>query len=170
MINIFPHQSLDKKAKEQLSRMIDSEFKDVPIVQELVWAKPDWSVICYKNQAITSFCNIVERVVDFDEKPYRIGGINNVITPPIFRGKGYATETLIHAQNFIFNELDKEFGVLLCGDDLIEFYKKLNWYRADGQVTFMQHTGVKVWKANTMLLAKVGKIFPNKIELNGLPW
>lgn len=76
----------------------------------------------------------------------------------------------MYAQNFIFNDLGKEYGMLLCGDDLIEFYKKLSWYKVDGPVTYLQSTGIRTWKANVMLLAKEGKILPKKIDLNGLPW
>lgn len=170
MINAFPYKSLDDKTKELLNSIISSEFKEVPIVQELEWAEPDWSVIRYRNRKIVSFCNIVERIVDFDENEYKIGGINNVITPERFRGKGYATEILMYAQNFIFNDLGKEYGMLLCGDDLLEFYKKLSWYKVDGPVTYLQSTGIRTWKANVMLLAKEGKILAKKIDLNGLPW
>lgn len=35
MINAFPYKSLDDKTKELLNSIISSEFKEVPIVQEL---------------------------------------------------------------------------------------------------------------------------------------
>ena len=67
-------------------------------------------------------------------------------------------------------ELKSELGVLLCADEHIPFYKRLNWYKINCPVHFDQSNGKKLWEANTMLLTKKDKWNPKEIDLQGLPW
>lgn len=105
-----------------------------------------------------------------DNNEITIAGINNVITPKQFRGKGYATKLLRETENLIFNDLGSELGILLCADELIPFYERLKWYKVDCPVYFEQSDGENLWEANTMLLTPNKKIVPKQIKLNGLPW
>ncbi len=170
MIEIKKYSELLEKTKNALNSFIDNEFGHIPIVNETEWATPDWTIVYYKNDLIATFYNIIEREITVDGKIYKIGGINNVITPKEFRGKGYASKTLKNTEKLIFDELKCAFGVLLCADNLIPFYEKLNWYKVKCPVYFEQSSGQKLWGANIMLLTKNEKLNPAKIELNGLPW
>jgi hypothetical protein len=170
MVEVKKYSELTHRIKEKLNSFIDVEFGHIPIVKEIEWATPNWTIIQYKHDEIATFYNIVIRNIKIDGETFKAGGINNVITPKEFRGKGYASKTLRETEYFIFDNLNCDLGVLLCADELVPFYEKLNWYRVDCPVYFEQSTGQKLWGANTMLLTKNGALNPSKIDLNGVPW
>lgn len=170
MIEIKRHSELLEPTQHKLNTYIKGEFGHIPIVNETEWADPDWTIVYYEKDQIVTFYNIIEREIIIDEKRFKVAGINNVITPREFRGKGYASKVLRETEYLIFNNLNCDLGVLLCADDLIPFYERLNWCKVDCPVYFEQSSGVKLWKSNTMILFKNKKISPHKIELNGLPW
>ncbi len=170
MIEIKKYYELSKKIKDKLNFYIKSEFGHIPIVNKTEWATPDWTIIYYENNLIATFYNIVERDVLIDNEVFKVGGINNVITPKEFRRKGYASKILRETEYLIFEEMNCDLGILLCADDLIPFYERLNWYKVDCPVYFKQSSGVKLWVSNAMLLQKNEKMSPQRIELNGLPW
>jgi len=170
MIKIVKYSKLNGLTKSKLDAYINDEFGHIPIVTETEWSKPDWTIIKYQNDTIVTFYNIVEREISVDDGTFKVGGINNVITPRQYRGKGYASQVLKETENVIFNQLKCDMGVLLCADSLLPFYERLNWYRVECPIFFRQSSGVKLWKANAMLLTKKEKMNPQKIDLNGLPW
>lgn len=170
MIKIHETSTLDLIAKNQIEQLIEKEFGHIPIVKETTWASPNWTVIFYQGNEIATFYNIVERTITIDGKDYFSAGINNVITPGKYRGKGLSTQILKNTEDFIFNELKAELGLLLCADSLLPFYERLNWYRVKCPVYFKQPSGKKLWTANTMLRTINKEIQPHQIDLNGLPW
>ncbi len=170
MIVVKKYSELSEQTKDKLNLYIEGEFGHIPIVNETEWAIPDWTIVYYRNNLVATFYNIVEREILIDNKVIKVSGINNVITPKEFRGKGYATKILQETEYIIFEDLNCDLGVLLCADNLIPFYERLNWYKVDCPVYFEQSSGVILWEANTMLLSKNGKMNPQRIKLNGLPW
>jgi len=170
MINIKKHLELPSVVKQQLDTYIHNEFGHVPIVNETEWVTPDWTILYYENNQIASFYNIVEREILIDDQAIKTAGINNVMTPTEFRGKGFASKMMSQTDSLIFEKLKCQLGVLLCADALIPFYEKLNWYKIDCPVYFKQSNGMKLWRANTMFLSKGERLNPSKIDLNGLPW
>ena len=170
MLEIKKHSELDRELKRKLDNFIEEEFGHIPIVKETEWAKPDWTIILFQNGHIATFYNIIERKILVDSNEMKIAGINNVITPKKFRGNGFATKILRETESFIFEDLKSELAVLLCADNLIPFYNRLNWNKINCSVYFEQSDGKKLWAANTMLLTKKDKLNPMKMDLNGLPW
>lgn len=171
MIEISKYADLSPETRERLDSYIHAEFGHIPIVNETKWATPDWTIINFIDNEIAAFYNIVQRHIVFDNKILKGAGINNVITPAKFRGKGLATSTLRETEAFLFDELGADIGVLLCADNLVPFYKRLDWYKVDCPVYFDQPDGKKLWQANTMLLSvNSEKPEPDKIDLRGLPW
>lgn len=170
MIKVTQYISLPQSTKDQLNVFIHDEFGHVPIVKETEWAAPDWTIINYEDNNIASFYNIVERYVKIDGEFFKTGGLNNVMTPKGYRGKGYSSQALMLFENFIFEKLNCDFGILLCADKLIPFYKRFNWYHVTCPVNFAQSDGPRLWGANTMMMARIGKTLPSHIDLNGLPW
>ena len=170
-IKIEKYLNLPAAIKQQMDFYIRSEFGHIPIVKETKWSAPDWTVINFIDDDIATFYNIVERTVLFDNKTYSCAGINNVITPEKYRGKGLASNTLSETETFLFHDLKVDIGILLCADNLVPFYERLKWYKINCPVYFDQPDGKKRWQANTMLLnGNSGKPEPGEIDLQGLPW
>lgn len=170
MIEITKYSELDFGIKDTLNQIIHDEFGHIPIVNETDWADPDLTIIKYQDNEIAAFYNIVERLVNVDGRAMKIAGINNVITPKTYRGKGHASDMLKNTEYLIFDQLKSELGILLCADALIPFYERLGWYSVACPVYFDQAEGERLWKANTMLLSHGKRPSPKIIKLNGLPW
>jgi hypothetical protein len=170
MIKIERYTELAIETKQKLEIIIENEFGHIPIVRETSWASPDWTIIYYHENEIATFYNVVVREVSIDEKLYKAAGINNVITPENFRGRGFSTKTLLETKEYLFHDLNLDLGLLLCADDLVPFYKRIGWHKVDCPVYFDQPTGKNIWTANTMLWTKEIAMQPHKIDLNGLPW
>lgn len=173
MIKITRSNELPDKVRQQIENTVKSEFSHISFVQEISWSKPDWTIIYTKNNELLSFYNIIIRAVRFDDKTQIIAGVNNVITLPAHRGNGHSSKLLRSTTNFLFDDLQVDYGLLLCADELVSFYRRLGWYEVHSDVFFQQPTDqLKQWTANTMLLAngEKGKVNPQKINLCGLPW
>ncbi len=170
MITKYPYCELPEEIRSVLSEEIKHTFGDVPIVRDTEWATPDWTVIKFDGTKVASFYNIILRDVLFDNVSHLVAGINNVITPKKYRGKGYASTMLSQVSSLIFEALNCEAGLLLCADELIPFYKKLGWYSVKCPVYCQQPQGKIKWDANTMLMSNSKTLHPASIDLNGLPW
>ena len=170
MITTQKYRDLDAHTKNEMDSRIQTEFGHIPIVADTQWATPGWTVICYEADNIASFYNIVERKILIDDTAMDVGGISNVITNPDYRGKGHASRMLRQTEQVIFEQLKCQLGLLLCADELVPFYERLHWYRANCPVTFRQASGEHLWKANAMLLTRNETLEPRRINLNGLPW
>lgn len=155
-----------------IDRAIKSTFGDVPFVQDITWSKPNFTITYTEENELISFYNIVKRNVLFDGESGTVAGINNVITLPEFRGKGYSSKLLNSTKKYLFEELAVDYGLLLCANELISFYEKLGWYKVDSTVFYTQPVKrTEQWNAETMLLSNgAAEYHPDEINLNGLPW
>ncbi|WP_299821187.1 GNAT family N-acetyltransferase [uncultured Pontibacter sp.] len=172
MIKILKYIDLSPAESEALEHHVTTVFGNVPFVQNHSWAQPDWSFIKLENGEVATFYNVVLREVSMDGKPYNVAGINNVITPEKYRGKGYASHILQLTQDFLYNELCPAYGLLLCADALLPFYSRLGWYKVATELYYDQPEGRQLYDSNVMLFAPAGqpKLKPQRIDLNGLPW
>ncbi|TPE39577.1 GNAT family N-acetyltransferase [Pontibacter mangrovi] len=173
MMKTEAYSSLSAATRAVLEQYVEEEFGQVPFVQEREWARPDWVLLAYEGDAIATFCHVVLREVSIDGQTYKVAGINNVITPKAYRGKGYASQVLRQAAPFIFSQLGCAYGLLLCADALLPFYSRLGWYSLSNcTLYYHQPTGEQLYDSNTMLLLPPGQqpIRPQHIHLNGLPW
>jgi predicted acetyltransferase len=171
MISIVKYDELTKDQRCLQNDLITKEFGHIPIVANTKWAGPDWTVMRYQNDGIVSFYNVIAREIHIDDMPVEAIGINNVITPPEYRGHGFAFDLLISTQIEMLDKLKAEVGLLLCADQMIPFYARLGWYKVDCPVYFEQDGKQNLWLANAMLLSRADDyLSPAFINLNGLPW
>ena len=169
-LTIKKYNKLDPTVQNTLADMTQHEFGDVPIVQEFKWAIPDWVVYMTLGEEIASVAHVIERSAYFDRAEVIVGGLNNLITKKIFRGKGMGVKVLKRTHELIFNELQCDAGLLLCADSLIPYYQKFGWYKVSSGLYFDQPDGKKQWQANVMLKTEHDVLHPDAIDLNGLPW
>lgn len=170
-IQVFEHEHLPGDRRPELAVAAGNEFDRFPIVRETRWAVPDWSVLGIVDDRLACFYNIVLRTVCFDGRPARVAGLNNLVTLPDYKGKGYASHLLRETEPLWFGRLGAAYGLLLCADALLPFYERLGWYSVSSAVRFAQPGGMRTWAANCMLLAPHGRRSrPTEIDLQGLPW
>lgn len=170
MLKIDNYHSLTAEEKQQQQEYINEVFGDVQFIQQRQWSRPDFVFAFRQNDDLFSFFNLIIRDVIFDNKRIKIAGVSNAVTPKNYRGKGYASQLLTQASPVIFNQLKVQHALLLCSDDLTDFYQHLGWYKVDSNVQFEQGNGIEHYQSNTLLLSPNDPINPKNINLNGLPW
>ena len=95
MIKTINYNKLPNGLHELLEQYTNEEFGHVPFVQQHEWATPDWVILRYEAEELVTFYNVVLREITLNGRGYKAAGINNVITPKAYRGKGYSTDTLL---------------------------------------------------------------------------
>ncbi len=172
MTEYHHYASLEGQLKTWLEIEVAAAFGHVSFVQQHQWAQPDYAAVLCEEGNIVSFCFLVKRKVLMDGKWYWASGIQNLITPPEHRGKGFAHQLMQEVHAFLFTNLQADFGLLLCADKLLPFYKKLGWYHPNSQLWFEQSDGKHLYDSNILLLApeESKRLNPGTIDLNGLPW
>lgn len=175
MTIIEKYVDLPPSVKRLLEKVAGQEFGNIPIVRETTWSVPEWTAICYLGNEVAAFCSIVSRIIFMNGTFYKAAGLHNLITLERFRGKGLATDLLLKSENFMFEGLAVDLGLLLCADKLVPFYSQRGWqsitcpvYYDQGPPEAMEK---KIWKANAMFLTMEHNILNvSEIDLNGLPW
>jgi aminoglycoside 2'-N-acetyltransferase I len=138
---------------------------------DYTWSDVDWHVLLRVNGQLVSHVEIVERTGTVDGRPVKLGGIGGVVTLPEWRRRGLATAVLERAAAFMRDELKVAFGLLICSQDMMPFYRKLSWQVVEGPLVFDQPGGKVTLTGVAMVLSCVGKKWPQgMIDLCGLPW
>ena len=152
-------------------RHIDAWLMQVLGTDEYEWSGFDWRVLARVGGRVVGHVGIIERVVTVDGQPARLGGIGSVATLPERRGHGFASAALEEAAVFIRDELGVEFGLLVCTEDIVPFYRKLDWEVVEGPTVFDQPGSKVTFPDVTMVLSCTGRRWPRgTINLCGLPW
>ncbi|WP_299004056.1 GNAT family N-acetyltransferase [uncultured Shewanella sp.] len=170
MLKIDNYHSLSIEERQKQQEYIDDVFGDIDFIKKRQWAHPDFVFAFKQEDDLFSFFNLIIREATFDDKKTKIAGVANAVTPKHYRGKGYASQLLTQAQPVIFKQLKVEHALLLCTDDLTDFYQHLGWYKVNSKVQFQQGNDIEHYQANTLLLSPNEPIYPKNINLNGLPW
>ncbi len=165
------YDDLNPEERHRLIALADDEFGGFDIVRNTEWASPNWVFLCSYENELAGCYNLVLRKAEFDGKPVMLAGLNNMITLPAFRGRRVASHLLENTQKLWFNQFKAEYGLLLCADQLVEFYAQFGWRLTSAEIRYKQPGGIRVWSANCMLLTNEGSWFePELIDLCGLPW
>lgn len=150
---------------------IKTIFSAAPDTIEWV-PRADWRVLLYDNTVLVSNVEIIERNALAGNSHVKLGGIGGVATLPEFRNRGCARIVMKHAVNFIFEQLQVDFGLLLTGNDIVPFYEKLGWSICKNPLYFDQSTGKVLFDDGvTMYIPNKNRTLPEgTIDLCGLPW
>jgi predicted acetyltransferase len=101
-----------------------------------------------------------------------VGGIGGVKTYPAARSRGLATAAIRRAVEFLRDEVDVEFALLVCEPDLIPFYERLGWRPFPGVLLVEQHGATVPFTFNRPMTLPVRQDAPpgGTIDLLGPPW
>ncbi|HYR12234.1 MAG TPA: GNAT family N-acetyltransferase [Longimicrobium sp.] len=134
------------------------------------WAPAEWRLLLRDGGEPVSHLKIVTRLGSVDGVPVRLAGIGSVMTPTRLCGRGYASELMRRAADFMFGELDVELGMLFCLPRLLPFYRGLGWIEA-GTVWIGQPAGRMRWPESAMVLPRPGAAWQDgELDVRGLPW
>lgn len=140
---------------------------------QVEWVDGTWLVLVWDdNQQLVSTVGMLTRQGLCDDTAYLIGGIGSVQTHPDARRQGYARTALRHAAEFLREELEVDFSLLVCRDELIPYYGGLGWQFFDGDILVNQSSGQTLFTFDKPMLMAGTKPLPtcDVIDLCGKPW
>jgi GNAT superfamily N-acetyltransferase len=130
----------------------------------------DWYLTARAGSKVVSIAGVVERDGAVGGQAARLGLLGGVLTLPAFRGRGLGSEVVGRATQLIEDELGCDFGVLMCGDELVGFYERLGWKHAPNAVEYERFGATRLVEINTMVYECGNRSLPpGTIELSGLP-
>lgn len=168
-IELKADDELSESERGGLERLYNEAF--LPDGTDIKWSKNDWHVLVWEEAEIVSHVEIIERTARVDGKPVRLGGIGGVSTLKAWRKRGLAEAAMKLADEYLRQPLRVDFGLLICGDALIPYYRKFGWNLVAEQMWIGQPKGRTLFKAHIMVLPVCKSEWPEgEIDLCGRPW
>ncbi len=136
------------------------------------WATPDWAVMVWEGEEMVSNVHIIERTVLVGGQPVKVGGVGNIATKIEWRKRGYATEALKVAVDFLRDPLGVEFGLMTAIEKLVPRYERTGWRVTAHSLQFEQPDGGKgAFTYPVLILPVIKSDWPlGEIDVRGLPW
>jgi len=135
------------------------------------WDAPRWGVLVTAGDILVSYTGVVERAAAVDGRPTTIGGVGGVATHPSHRGRGYAPLGIGRALDFLLRR-DVAFALLVCRDELVDYYSDLGWSLFPGTVYNTQFGEREVFIFNRVMVGDLTASAPTSgtIDLRGPAW
>ena len=135
------------------------------------WERGERSVVIRADGQIVSYLEIIEREILVGDQPLRVGGIGNVVTVDGWKRRGLASSTMRVAAEIFCEELQVDFGLLICEHSLTSFYERLGWHAVDEPLVVDQPGGPLTMSEVAMVYSCRCESWPEgRIDLRGLPW
>lgn len=84
-----------------------------------------------KNEAV-AYLNIIKTIIDYNGIKEEVMGVGNVCVDTQNSSQGIG-QLLMSICNYYLDSFDKR-AILLCKENLVQFYKKSGWLKYDGNV------------------------------------
>jgi GNAT superfamily N-acetyltransferase len=148
-------------------------------VGRLTWAGIEdtvWSITARQGGLLVSSLFVGERVILLDGVERRAGTIRGVVTDPAHRRRGFGRAVMLLGQQYIWQAIGADLGILLSSEMAVPFYQSLGWRTFDGKVICEQPQGTihytdVISEGAPMLLLRDGDAMPTKeIDLRGFPF
>jgi predicted acetyltransferase len=136
------------------------------------FSTPDWAVMVWEGEEMVSNVHIIERTATVGGRPVKLGGIGNIATKIEWRKRGYATEALKVAVDFLRDPLGVDFGLMTAIEKMVPRYERTGWSVVGRCLHFEQPGGEKGTFTYPVLILPVqqSKWPQGEIDLCGLPW
>ncbi len=142
-----------------------------PDGQGYEWSATDWYVLVREGEQLVSNVGIVARTVTVGSRQVKLGGIGGVATLVAWRRRGLAEAALKVAQSFMRRKLAADFGLLVCGQNMIPYYSKFGWKLVGDSMLIDQHGRKVTYTGPIMILPVCQSEWPEgPIDLCGKPW
>ncbi len=141
-------------------------------VLPIEFAPTTWRVLIWENGELVSLIGVITRKAMHNGTAVLLGGIGGVKTHPNARGKGYAGIGLKRAAEFMLNEQKVDFSLLVCRDELLNYYQKFGWQPFTGDLWVQQSSGHVIFTVNNPMVLAGTKPAPltGTLDLGGEPW
>lgn len=140
--------------------------------RHIEWVGSDWCArVRGESGELVSHVGIILREASYDGQPVLVGGVGGVGTHPTARRRGYARVGIQKAVDF-FTGNAVDFALLVCKQELINYYSRLGWREFNGQLLVRQYGEQSEFTFNRVMTLGIGSEAPRTgvIDLNGPPW
>ena len=141
--------------------------------RDVEWSTPEWCVrVRGDDDVLVSYVGVYIRAAQCDGRPVRIGGIGNVKTHPAFRRQGLAALAMRRATEFVREQPDAAFALLVCEPRLLGYYGRLGWQEFGGRLLVTQHGAACEFTFSRVMTHGIESEAPvaGTIDLCGPPW
>ncbi|HEX5270892.1 MAG TPA: GNAT family N-acetyltransferase [Gemmataceae bacterium] len=141
--------------------------------RHLEWSAAEWGVLVRDGGgALVSYLGIILRESLHDGLPVRVGGVGGVKTHPAARRQGLAARAVGRAVEFLREQPDVAFGLLVCEPHLLGYYGRLGWHEFSGQLMVRQRGEPCEFTLYRVMVCPVRGTAPaaGTIDLSGPPW
>lgn len=137
------------------------------------WAPHQAAVVGWDAEgAALCYVGAVLREARWNDRAVKVGGIGGVKTHPAARGRGFAATAVRRALAFFHGQGDVDFGLLVCGQELVPFYERLGWRMFLGALLVTQKQATVPFMFNLPMTTPLGlqELLGGTIDLLGPPW
>lgn len=129
-------------------------------------------MISTHDLGLIHYTGLLSREAVWQDNAVLIGGVGGVKTHPESRGRGYASLALSRAVEFFREPLAVDFGLLVCDDRLVDFYKGRQWRLFEGTLFTNQFGERAEFTFNRVMVRDITRDAPPRGELDllGPPW
>lgn len=116
------------------------------------------------------------RMIAVNDVDVYIAGVGEVATHPDYQGQGLGRLLMNKFKNILTEQFTVAYGLILCHDEVVEYYQKVGWYRVHQQLHEVDiHTGETQVRQSPVMIFPVHQsinewIHAGSIDLRGLPW
>ncbi len=168
-INIRHSENLSEIENREIEEVDHLAFTGPP--DDVDWSSPEWFVVGKLAGHVVSIVGILKRCIRVGDTLLEVGGVGGVATHPDYQRRGYGSALLQRASVFMHIDLRVDFGLLVCDQDMVSFYRKLGWQTAQQEMVFDFQGTKRLFKEKTMLLPLGERPWPRgTIDLCGPPW
>jgi GNAT superfamily N-acetyltransferase len=138
---------------------------------DIEWSDSDWLILGWLEGQIVSLVGVLYREVQVNQQIIPVGGVGGVATHPGYQRRGLAGQLMERTELFLRDELKVPFGLLVCSDLRVPYYRKFGWQLIADPMVFEWHGTKRVFHENTMVLPLNDQPWPRgTVDLCGKPW
>ena len=177
-ITVVARDQLELRDRNQLAALNTAVYPpgknaDSP-ERQVTWAPTEVSVMARMDPEgdIVAHAGVLVRDGLLDDVPVRIGGIGGVKSHPALRARQLGRAVMARAAELLRDDLEVDFGLLVCPAGVIGFYERLGWKVFHGTLLAEQPDGRIEFTLNQpmVLPARLDPPSTGVIDLQGLPW
>ena len=137
-------------------------FGTLATSQDVDQAPVHWRLFLRNAQRFVSHVALTEFPIEVDGEQKTTAAVGGLLTAQDEMGKGYTNQLMDAAEEFFFNQLHLNLGILFCLPRLVPFYAKRGWENISFPVTLAQQKGIVTWSEAVMILPKPGTSWEGK--------
>jgi aminoglycoside 2'-N-acetyltransferase I len=144
---------------------VPDEFSDI------VWSKMEYCVLGLLDGLIVTLLGLYPREILAGAEKVFVAGVGSVATHPDFQRRGYAGLLLERSETFMRDEIQAEFGLLVCSPTREAYYARYGWQTIAGPMVYDMPTCKRTWTDLVLVLPLGERPWPEgKVDLCGYPW